>query len=233
MRILLHDNRQQSRDCLRSLVDLSNQIAATSKARSFRSLEEAAIWIRSQPIKLDRGETPQLKGCYPTQRGRVWPVDGLNCWEATAHYLGVASALGDNRVFHVHDVPTSDGGRHVYPSVQDILQLGDPVPVVLQDAGSTRAQAGGNVVADIGHGVGGGILNLFGMGDTTKTLEGLWAMAPEEYTLSKNLAPNQGEKKPDSAPPALPLLSPEENELLKDPKIVGLLQKLLAKGKQQ
>lgn len=77
------------------------------------------------------------------------------------------------------------------------------------------------------------MLNLFGMGDTAKQLEGLWQLAPEEYTLSKNLAPNQGEKKPDSAPPALPLLSSEENELLKDPKIVGLLQKLLAKGKQQ
>ena len=46
-----------------------------------------------QPVKLDTGDGPSIAGCVPRQRSRIWPDDGLNCWEATAHLLAVAMVL--------------------------------------------------------------------------------------------------------------------------------------------
>lgn len=233
-RILLHENPAQPAGCLESLVKYAHEIERTAFARSFTRLDTAIQWIRAQPVKLDQGEPPQRPGCRPTQRGRIWPLDGMNCWEATAHFLGVALALDIPEIVHVYDV-TKGEARHVWPERQDALQLKLPVRVQLQPV---RAQAWWNDVADVSHTVGSGVLSAFGLGGLTPMVDKAWAMAPKEYGLTKN----------KDAPPAPPLdvkakvteaapqigqaladqISPEERQLLNNPAFQSLLKKMEA-----
>lgn len=235
-RILLHENPAQPAGCLDSLVKYAHEIERTAFARSFTSLDAVIQWIRAQPIKLDQGEAPQRSGCRPTQRSRIWPLDGMNCWEATAHFLGVALALQIPDIVHLYDV-TRGGARHVWPEFQDALQINNPVPVELQPV-RARAQAWWNDIADVAHSVGSGVLSAFGMGGLTPLVDKAWTLAPKEYGLTKN----------KDAPPAPPIdvvgkvteaapqlgqaladqFSPEERQLLDNPQFQSLLRKVAA-----
>lgn len=141
MRILLHHNPQQSGACLDSLVDYAYEIERSALARNFKRLDTFVAWLQLQPVKLDLGEAPQRSGCNPTQRSRIWPSDGFNCWEATAHFLGVAIALNIAEVVHLFDV-TKDGVRHVFPALQDPLQARPEIPIQLQKFGMFAPRAG-------------------------------------------------------------------------------------------
>lgn len=204
-RVLLHHDPDQPGSCLESLLRYAQEISRTTFARSFSSLAVVADWIRMQPVKLDQGEPPQRAGCNPTQRGRIWPLDGLNCWEATAHFVGVALALQVPEVVHVYDV-TRGVHRHVWPELQDALQLRNPVPVVLQRAvgSGPRAQAWYNTLADVSHGVGSAVLTAFGAGGLTPMVDSLWGLAPAEYGLSKNKPPEPPQPPQPPAPSSNP-----------------------------
>lgn len=248
-RILLHDNPAQKKGCLESLVRYAYQIERTAFAKEFSSLDSFVAWMRMQPVKLDRGEAPQGTGCSPSQRQRIWPTDGFNCWEATAHFLAIALALQVPEIVHLYDV-TRGGQRHVWPELQDPLQLKNPVPVVLQPALEEGLRAQGfskNTVADVSNAAGSAALSAWGLGSLSPLIESLWSFAPEEYGLSKNVRPKDapdgtpGASRPSSIPtPEIQLdpeiasvmgrveLSPQERTLLSDPALKGLVAKLSA-----
>lgn len=124
-----------------------------------------------QPVKLDVGEGPSVTGCSPAQRSRLWPRDGLNCWEATGHYVGVALAQGVPMEVHVFD---RDFGpyRHVYPAVRPIGDTRPPVPVLLQPRlPRPRAQEWWNDVLGAVHMGGTAALNVFGLGGVAPVVE--------------------------------------------------------------
>lgn len=243
--IVLHDHPEQSPDCLDGLVVYARQIAKTEMARSFGSLPAFVEWSRMQPVNLDQGEKPQAKGCHPRQRARIWPTDGLNCFEATAHYLGVAMARNEPLVVHLYDVEDpARGRRHVFPAVQDLARLGEPEAVVLQ---TQRMQAEWwNIIADAAHGIGSGVLGAFGMGSLNPLIEEAWKQAPREYGLSKfredgNADPRkvQEQLQRRDDPRGLALAGPTKpktpdsevsmadlNKLLSDPRVRALLQVL-------
>lgn len=204
MRILLHHNPQQSGACLESLVDYAYEIGRSALARKFTRLDTFVGWLQLQPVKLDLGEAPQRSGCNPTQRSRIWPSDGFNCWEATAHFLGVAIALNISEVVHIFDV-TKDGVRHVFPALQDPLQARPPVPIALQKFGmfaAGRAQGTAwNTVSDVAHGLGTAILGLFGAEALVPLVEMAWTAAPTEYGLSKNAPPPKSTDRPTPETP--------------------------------
>ena len=182
MRLVLHHNKRQQASCLESLAEYAQEIARTAFARSFATLGAFVSWCRLQAVKEDCGESPQRGGCNPKQRSTVWPWNGLNCWEATAHFVGVAMALQPDVIVHVYDVDTEDGGRHVFPALQNALG-GPEWEVVLQP--SPRAQAWWNVVADVAHGLGGLTLGIFGAGALVPLVDMAWKQAPQEYGLTK------------------------------------------------
>lgn len=249
-RILLHENPAQKKGCLASLVRYAYQIERTAFAKEFTSLDSFVSWMRMQPVKLDRGEPPQNSDCIPSQRQRIWPTDGFNCWEATAHYLATALALQVPEIVHLYDV-TRGGQRHVWPELQDPLQLKNPVPVVLQPALQEGLRAQGfskNTVADVSNAAGGAALSAFGLGSLSPLIESLWSFAPEEYGLSKNVRPKDAAAATPGAPaPAASIpvpevqidpelasvmgrveLSPQEQTLLSNPALKGLVTKLSA-----
>ena len=233
-RILLHENPAQPAGCLDSLVQYAHEIERTAFARSFASLDTVIQWIRAQPVKPDQGEPPQRSGCRPTQRARIWPLDGMNCWEATAHFLGVALALQIPEIVHLYDV-TRGGSRHVWPELQDALQIKNPVLVELQPV---RAQASWNDVADLVHGIGSQVLAAYGMGAVTPLVEKAWTLAPKEYGLTKNkdappappldVAAKVAEAAPQFGQALADQFSPEEKQLLDNPQFQSLLRKVAA-----
>ena len=202
-------------------------------ARSFGSLPAFVEWSRMQPVNLDQGEKPQAKGCRPRQRARIWPSDGLNCFEATAHFLGVAIARNEPLVVHLYDVEDpARGRRHVFPAVQDLARLGEPEAVVLQ---TQRMQAEWwNLVADAAHGIGSGVLGAFGMGSLSPLIEQAWAQVPREYGLSKFREegkagpPNVQAERPQGYDPRGPSLNAQP--VPQDRQLVGLsdLKQLLS-----
>lgn len=242
-RILLHDNPAQPASCLTSLVEYAHRIERTELARTYTSLDAIVGWLRLQPVKLDTGEAPQLAGCGPSQRSRIWPLDGMNCWEATAHFLGVAIALEIPEVVHVFDV-TLGTTRHVFPALQDALQQRAPVPVELQPAlvKDLRAQAWWNDVADVAHQAGSGVLTAFGGGALVPYVEKAWQQAPREYGLTKykDAPPAPPVDVKAAATEALPGLTQrlasvpleaDEKRLLNNPTVQSLLAKLEAAQK--
>lgn len=183
MRLELHHHAGQKASCLESLEKYAQEIARTAFAKSFATLGAFTSWCRLQEVKEDCGDGPQRGGCSPSQRSRVWPLDGMNCWEATAHFVGVAMALRPDVVVHVYDVETAGGGRHVFPALQSVLG-GAVFEVVLQV--EQRAQGWVNTLADVAHGIGGAVLGAFGAGALVPLIDQAWKQAPEEYGLSRN-----------------------------------------------
>jgi hypothetical protein len=170
-RVILHNHPRQPHGCLSGLAHYAQSISETALARSFPDLQAAERWILRQPVKLDLGEGPVSAGCVPAQRSRIWPQDGLNCWEATGHYVGVALAQGLPVEVHVFD---RDFGpfRHVYPAVRRLGDRRPPVPVLLQSSmPKPRAQEWWNDVLGGVHMGGSAVLGVFGMGGIVPQIE--------------------------------------------------------------
>ena len=176
--VFLHQHSGQPPSCLEGLVDYAALIARNKHTYGFRSPVQILAWLWMQPVKLDRGDGPKAEGCTPQQRSRVWPDDGLNCWEAVAHLLAVALVNQWLVEFHVYDALVH-GGRHVFPAVRP---LGDssslPIPLVIQppvktgkDTRALRvAQAWYNDLLGAVHFVGDKVLRVFGAGELADTL---------------------------------------------------------------
>lgn len=172
-RVVLHRNPAQGEACLGGLVQYADAISGTEMARSWPSADAFVRWCLSQPVKLDLGEGPQVSGCSPAQRSRIWPDDGLNCWEATAHYLGVVQALGLPLEVHVYDRDIGNM-RHVFPAVRAVGGGGYPQPVILQHGATVpgrRGQAWYNDLLGAVHVVGTAALSAFGMGGVAAAVE--------------------------------------------------------------
>lgn len=170
-RVVLHNHPQQPHGCLRGLANYAEAISRTPVARAFPNLEAYERWSMRQPVKIDVGEGPKAPGCFPAQRSRLWPQDGLNCWETTAHYVGVAVAQGLPVEVHVYD---RDFGsvRHVYPAVRSLCDKRPPIPVLLQPSlPRPRAQEWWNDALGAVH-IGGTVaLSAFGLGALPPVLE--------------------------------------------------------------
>ena len=173
-RVVLHNHPRQPHGCLSGLAHYAQAISQTPLARSFPTLQAYERWSLNQPVKLDVGEGPVSSGCVPSQRSRIWPQDGLNCWEATGHYVGVALAQGLPVEVHVYD---RDFGpfRHVYPAVRRIGDRSAPVPVLLQRSmpQPKRAQEWWNDVLGAVHLGGSAALGMFGMGGLVPAIESM------------------------------------------------------------
>lgn len=170
-RVVLHNHPQQPHGCLRGLANYAEAISQTPVARAFPSLSAYERWSMRQPVKIDVGEGPSAPGCIPAQRSRLWPQDGLNCWEATAHFVGVALAQGAPLDIHVYD--RSFGPvRHVYPAVRGLGDTRPPVPVLLQPSlPRPRAQEWWSDVLGGVHLVGNAALAIFGLGGVGRMVE--------------------------------------------------------------
>lgn len=131
LRVEFHNGTGQPPSCLAGFERYAQSVRASKKAAGFPTPSSIEKWLYRQPVKLDRGEGPAAQGCYPAQRSRLWPDDGLNCWEATAHYLGVLQRLDPPLDVVVFDaqLPT---GRHIFPAVRPLGSSGEYAPVMLQ-----------------------------------------------------------------------------------------------------
>ena len=130
LRLVRHEGSGQGAACLGGLVRYAERIARTPQVRRFATEQALVAWLYAQPVKLDEGDGPTEAGCSPPQRSRAWPRDGLNCWEATAHYVGWHIAQRSNVTVHLYDVAVK-GQRHVFPAVE--REPGAvPQPVLLQ-----------------------------------------------------------------------------------------------------
>lgn len=177
--VCLHQHSGQPGGCLEGLVHYAVQIAQNKHTYAFRSPYSIVSWLWQQPVKLDRGDGPSVSGCFPAQRSRIWPDDGLNCWEATAHLLGVAFCHQWMLELHLFDAPVN-GQRHVFPAVRPLYRFSDlPVPLVLQppvrtgkieSALKNAAQAWQNDLLGGVHIVGDKVLRAFGAGDLADQL---------------------------------------------------------------
>jgi hypothetical protein len=129
--VLFHEQTGQSGACLQGLGRYALRIARSPLTGRFSSAAEVRDWLWAQPIKLDTGDGEHEAGCIPAQRSRVWPKDGLNCWEATAHWLGWHLRNESPIEAHVFDTRIQ-GQRHVFPAARELEETTAPVPVVLQ-----------------------------------------------------------------------------------------------------
>ena len=211
-RVVLHNHPRQPNGCLAGLAHYAQAISQTALARSFPSLQAYERWSMRQPVKLDVGEGPVSSGCVPAQRSRIWPQDGLNCWETTGHFVGVALAQCLPVEVHVYD---RDFGpfRHVYPAVRRLGDSRPPVPVLLQHSmpQPKRAQEWWNDVLGAVHLGGTDALNIFGMGGLAPSVERLegnelpaWARVytPAPAAPGGN-PPNTGQPAPVAQPPVM------------------------------
>lgn len=180
--VCLHQHSGQPESCLDGLVLYATQIAQDKHTYAFRTPYSIIAWLWQQPVKLDRGDGPSVSGCFPAQRSRIWPDDGLNCWEATAHLLGVALCHQWLLELHLFDALVH-GQRHVFPAVRPLYHFDDlPMPLVLQPpvrtgkSGSAlnhAAQAWYNDLLGGVHIVGDKVLRAFGAGDLADELANL------------------------------------------------------------
>lgn len=176
--VVLHQHSGQEAACLEGLTDYAARLARNKHAYAFRDSYAILSWLWQQPVKLDTGDGPNVAGCTPRQRSRIWPDDGLNCWEATAHLLAVAMAQCWPIEFHIYDAPVN-GQRHVFPAIRP-LGCTDclPVPIVIQPpvkTGKSRqsmqyAQAWYNDLLGGVHVVGDKVLRIFGAGELSDSL---------------------------------------------------------------
>ncbi len=177
-RVVLHQHSGQENTCLEGLVDYACQIFRNKHTYGFQSPEAILDWLLNQPVKLDSGDGPNVAGCTPRQRSRVWPDDGLNCWEATAHLLAVAFANRWPIDFHVYDAKVGTQ-RHIFPAVAPLESDLIPIPLVIQPPLKTnknsktlnRAQAEwyNDLLGGL-HFVGDKVLRVFGMGELSDSL---------------------------------------------------------------
>ncbi len=177
--VCLHQYSGQPEGCLDGLVNYAVQIAQNKHTFAFRTPYSIIAWLWQQPVKLDRGDGPSVSGCVPAQRSQIWPDDGLNCWEATAHLLGVGLCHQWMLELHVFDALVN-GQRHVFPAVRPLYRFEDlPVPLVLQppvQSGKSgyalkhAAQAWQNDLLGGVHIVGDKVLRAFGVGDLADEL---------------------------------------------------------------
>lgn len=178
--VITHQHAGQEYQCLSGLVDYAATIASNKHTYSFQSPEQIISWLWRQPIKLDHGEGPTTAGCRPAQRSRVWPDDGLNCWEAVAHLLGVAFCHAWRIEFHVFDAIVGSQ-RHVFPAIRPLAHRNElPEPLVIQPPASTGrslfglradiAQAWYNDLLGTVHFVGDKLLTAYGLSSISDTL---------------------------------------------------------------
>lgn len=141
-RLVLHQASGQTPSCLKGLVRYAQEASRHPRAAEFPSLQDFLTWCWQQPIKLDRGEGPSISGCDPPQRSRLWPHDGLNCWEATALFVAAALRHRARLEIHVYDALVN-GQRHVFPALRSLGSTDKPQAVVLQHPvdNQHRAQA--------------------------------------------------------------------------------------------
>lgn len=174
-----HQYSGQPEGCLDGLVHYAAQIAQNKHTYAFRTPYSIMAWLWQQPVKLDQGDGPSVPGCVPAQRSRIWPDDGLNCWEATAHLLGVAFCYQWMLELHLFDAQVN-GQRHVFPAIRPLYHFRDlPEPLVLQPPIRTgksssalkhAAQAWQNDLLGGVHIVGDKVLRAFGAGDLADEL---------------------------------------------------------------
>ena len=136
LRLIPHEGSGQGAACLQGLVRYAQRIARTPQVGRFATEPALVDWLYAQPVKLDEGTGPTEAGCNPPQRSCVWPRDGMNCWEATAHYVGWHLAQRSNVTLHLFDIPVQ-GQRHVFPAVER-EPGGTLQPIVLQPPVSGR-----------------------------------------------------------------------------------------------
>mgnify|MGYP000325964158 CR=1 FL=1 len=129
--IILHERTGQPRSCLRGLVTYAGKIASSRLTGRFESPKDVRDWIWGQPILLDDGKGVTEPGCVPAQRSRIWPKSGLNCWEATAHWLGWHLRNQSPIEVHLFDLRVR-GQRHVFPAATYLDDSEPPLPIVLQ-----------------------------------------------------------------------------------------------------
>lgn len=196
-RVYLVERTDQPGSCLRGLLRYAETIASSPQTQAFPTPAAMIEWLRRQPVKLDEGSGRQEAGCSPAQRSEVWPEFGLNCWEATAHFLGAAIAHGWPWEIFVFDAPVN-GQRHVFPAYRAIDDPGIPEPVVLQppvrtgksQTGLRHALAQAEWYEDLLgglHFVGDKVLRVFGAGAVADELANLeddalpdWSRTPEQ-----------------------------------------------------
>lgn len=183
-RVVLHQHSGQQADCLAGLVEYAAKIATNKHTFAFQYPEQIIGWLWRQPVKLDLGEGPTVAGCHPAQRSRIWPDNGLNCWEAVAHLLGVAFCNSWPIEFHIYDARIGNQ-RHVFPAIRPLHAMSDnPIPIVIQPPVRTgksglslqAAQAAwyNDLLGGV-HFVGDKVLRVFGMGDLSDQLADLEA----------------------------------------------------------
>ncbi len=129
--LYVHETTGQSAACLDGLVRYAQRVAGSLQAGRFEDARAFRLWVYRQPVKLDLGEGPAAAGCDPPQRSRMWPTDGYNCWEATAHYVGIALRRKQSGELHLYDTPVN-GQRHVFPAWRAAGDSSDPEPIILQ-----------------------------------------------------------------------------------------------------
>ena len=178
-RVVLHQHSGQQAQCLEGLVEYASRIATNKHTYGFRYHDQITSWLWKQPVKLDLGDGPKTPGCWPAQRSRIWPDDGLNCWEAVAHLLGVAFCNSWPLEFHIYDTKVGLQ-RHVFPAIRPLDAITDmPIPLVIQppvrtgksDISLQRAQAEWyNELLGGVHFVGDKVLRIFGQGDLADQL---------------------------------------------------------------
>lgn len=173
-KVILHQHSGQGEACLDGLVEYAAKIASNKHAYAYQNPDQIIEWLWCQRVKLDSGEGPSVSGCHPAQRSRIWPDDGLNCWEAVAHLLGVAFCNSWPLEFHIFDARVGSQ-RHVFPAIKPLNAPNDkPVPLVIQPPVRTgkseislkaaQAEWYNDLLGGV-HFVGDKVLRIFGMGD--------------------------------------------------------------------
>ena len=181
-RVVLHERTGQPASCLQGLVQYAQEIAKTPKAAQL-SEQQLLAYLWDAPIVWDSGEGPTVAGCRPAQRSRIWPAE-LNCWEATAHFLGWCIAQHEDIEVHVFDVVVGKQ-RHVFPAWRSAGSNEAPRALLLQPPviagsnlqgvasyglGRSMAQAWYNDLLGAVHVVGDTVLRAYGLGGAADKL---------------------------------------------------------------
>mgnify|MGYP003595472543 CR=1 FL=1 len=129
--VVYHEQAGQPPTCLRGLERYAQRVGRSALTGRFQTASQMREWLWAQPVLLDDGRGETERGCSPEQRSRVWPKDGLNCWEATAHWLGWHMHNQSPIEAHLFDTYIN-GQRHVFPAARYLDDEGVPQAIVLQ-----------------------------------------------------------------------------------------------------